>query len=115
MAFSLKQGDTRPIYIAALKENFGLPSEAPIDLSADGTTVKFIMRKQGSPTAKVNSFAFIEDAANGIVSYSWDGVAGDTNEVGTFDVEFEITHPDGGVETVPNVGYLTVTIVDDLG
>jgi hypothetical protein len=115
VAFQIKQNDTRPIYIAALKDNYGTPDEGPINLSADGTTVRFIMRKRGTPTAKVNAAATIVNGVGGIVSYSWDGMAGDTDEAGTFDVEFEITHPDGGVETVPNVGYLEVIITDDLG
>lgn len=113
MAFSIKQGDTRPTYIAALKTNFGAPGEAPIDLSLSGTTVKFLMGAGGSSEPIVSEPATIEDAENGIVSYEWQ--AGDTAAVGTHRVEFEITWPDGGVETVPNVGYLEVTIVDDVG
>ena len=114
MAFSIKQNDTRPIFLAALKDNFGLGSEAPIDLSDPGVSVKFIMRKKGTQAEpKVVAAATIVNGEEGIVSYQW--LAANTNEVGEFDAEFEITYADGGIETVPNIGYLSVTVVDDLG
>jgi hypothetical protein len=115
MPFIIKQNDTRPIYMAALKENFGQIAEAPIDLT-NATAVYFIIRPREATDVqgpKLRALATIEDAANGIVSYTWQ--VGDTDTTAVYDVEFEINWNDGGIETVPNDGYLTLTIEDDLG
>lgn len=95
-----------------LLDNYGENDEAPIDLT-DATEVNFLMRLHGStdPPA-IRSPMTITDAVNGTVQYAWQ--AGDTDTAGDYDVEFEITWNDGGVETVPNDSYLTVRIVDDL-
>lgn len=113
MPFYIKQNDTRPRYVATLLDNFGEPDQAPINLT-NATSVKFLMRSTGNAgSPKVTAAAAITSAASGIVTYTW--VAGDTDTIGEFDVEFEITWSDGGVETVPNDGYLSVVIEDDLG
>lgn len=115
MAFTLKQHDTRPVYIAALVTDPEDPSPMPIDLT-DATSVKILMRRQGSTDddgPSVDAAMTVEDAVGGIVSYAWD--AADTSATGIFDVEFEITWSDGGIETIPNESYKTVEIKDDLG
>ncbi len=63
--------------------------------------------------ATVEGACSITDADTGEVTYTW--AAGDTASSGTYDLEFEITWADGGVETVPSSGYETVVIEDDLG
>jgi len=115
MAWTIKQHDTRPKYIAALKDKFGTPSVEPIDLT-NATSVDFIMRAKSATDASstgIRAEADITDAVNGIVTYTWDPT--DTAAVGSYNVEFEITWNDGGVETVPNDGYMEVEVVDDLG
>ncbi len=111
MAFTIKENDTRPAYVAALKDDYGLPSESAINLTA-ATSVKFKMRPVAGGALKVDGTMTIVSAAAGTVQYVW--IAADTDTVGTFDVEYEITWSDGGVETVPNDGYDTVIVVDDL-
>ena len=54
----------------------------------------------------------ITDAANGRVTYAWQ--AGDTDTPGAYDVEFEILWSDSTIETVPNNGYESVIVTDDL-
>lgn len=110
MAFTMKRGDTRPVFRSQLTQ----PSVAdpavfePVDLT--GATVKFLMKKDS--TLKVNAVATLVDAAAGQVSYTWDTL--DTDTSGTFNVEWEVSW---GVnkQTFPNDSYLTVTIIDDLG
>jgi hypothetical protein len=94
--------------------DLGLVSQAPIDLT-NATVVYFIMRNVNAhdPAApKVRAPALIDDAPNGLVTYAW--APGDTDDFGTFNVEFEINWDDGGVETVPNNSYQQIKIVEDL-
>lgn len=112
MAFTVKQHDTAPSYVVDLADEFGLPGETPINLTT-ATSVKFLMRETGGTGApKVTAAMTIVDAANGRVQHDWG--ATDTDTVGTFDIEFEITWSDGTIETVPNDSYLSVEVVDDL-
>jgi hypothetical protein len=112
MAFTIKQDDTRPVYVVPLVSDFGGAND-PIDLT-DATAVKFLMRLQGDTgPPKVNAPAVITDAAAGEVTYTWD--AADTDVAGTYEVEFQITWSDGGVQTIPNDSYFTVEIKTDLG
>lgn len=115
MTFTIKQNDTRPKYVVALKDDFGQPGEAPINLTT-ATSVKLKLREHDTVGApKINRTCSITDAANGVVTFTW--IAGDLDTVGTYDSEFEITWSDGGIETVPNGSgddYLVVEVVDDL-
>lgn len=112
MAFTIKRDDTRPVYVVPLVSDFGGAND-PIPLG-DATEVLFIMRAAGETGApKVNAEADITDAPNGEVTYTW--ATGDTDEAGEFEVEFQITWSDGGVQTVPNDSYFTVIVKEDLG
>lgn len=114
MAWKIKENDTRPAYVVTLKDNFGLPGEAVINLTT-ATKVDFIMREKGTTGApKVKRTMTIVNAANGLVQHNWQ--ATDTDTPGTFEVEFEITWNDGGIETVPNdkANNLIIEIGDDL-
>jgi hypothetical protein len=113
--FEIKESDSRPTYIAVLKSSFGLVGEAPINLTT-ATGVKFIMRDvnlSDDDPPKVDSAMTITDAVNGIVSYTF--TTTDTDTSGTYNVEFQITWSDGGIETIPNNSYLQLIVYDDLG
>lgn len=73
----------------------------------NATAVKFKMANL------VDANAVIVSAAAGTVRYDW--AANDTRVAGTFNAEFEIEWSDGRKQTVPNDGYLTVSIERDLG
>lgn len=110
--FFLKEGNTSPAIEAQLLDN----DENPVDLN--GATVRFVMRKTGSGTNKVDSSATISDPDNGIVQYGWSD--GDTDEVGTYNAEWEVDYSGGtgsnfdADEDFPNEGYITVRIDESL-
>ena len=85
-----------------------------VDLT-DATAPRFLMKHAtGSGTdLKVDSPATILDAPGGIMRYSWAGT--DTDTVGTYKAEFEVTIS-GMPITFPGGGQtLTVVIRADLG
>jgi len=92
--FTIKQGDTRPGMTAQLKD-----AGEVIDLTA-ATSVTLKMAPDAGGSLIVNSPCVFVDRPVGKVMYEW--VAGDTDDVGLFDIEFEIIWSDGGIETVPN-------------
>lgn len=105
MAFSIKQNDTSPALQAILKD----ATLAPIDLT--GAVVRFHMKSlEGS--LKVNTTMTVVNALGGIVQYDW--VLGDTDTVGAYYVEFQVTYADASVETFPNNGNKIVSVVREL-
>lgn len=106
MTFYIKQNDTVPSIRATLQNGNG----DPVDLI--NATVRFHMRPIGGNSAKVDAEAVVISAASGIVQYNWD--AANTDAVGTYHAEFEVTYPDSTIETFPNDGYITVQIIDDI-
>lgn len=105
MAFSIKQNDTSPSLQATLKD----ASLSPIDLT--GASVQFHM-KSVDGTVKVDAAMDIVTPLSGLVQYDWQ--AGDTDTVGTYYVEFQVTYADLAVETFPNNGSLSVNVVREL-
>lgn len=105
MAFSIKQNDTSPSLQATLKD----ASQAPINLT--GATVMFHMKSLDG-AIKIDTEMTITDERNGVVKYDWQ--SGDTDTVGTYYVEFEVTYADASVETFPNNGNKVVSVVKEL-
>lgn len=106
MAFFIKQNDTSPALKATLKDGL----DAAVDLT--GASVRFHMRPTGDTTAKVDAAAVIENADNGIVYYNWN--AADTDTIGSYEAEFEVTFTGGEIETFPNNRFIEVEITDDI-
>jgi len=106
MTFSLKKNDTSPAMLATLQGANG------VAINLTGASVRFYMRPVGGGQATVNEAAVIMAAESGLVRYDW--VNGSTGTVGSFQSEFELTYPDGAVETFPNNGYIRVEIIDDI-
>ena len=106
MAFYIKQNDTQPAFQAILEDGGGVP------INLDGATVRFHMRSIGTKVVKVDESASVISAVGGIVRYTW--AAGDTDTIGSFQAEFEVTYPDDSIETFPNDGYIRVEILDDI-
>jgi len=47
-----------------------------------------------------------------LVRYNW--IAADTDTIGSYQAEFEVTYADASIETFPNDGYIRVEIIDDI-
>jgi hypothetical protein len=109
MAFlrTMKQGDTRPKLVVLLTSN-----GSAIDLT--GATVRLLMREEGSlsPGVETTGSTDVTSALSGEVTWTPD--AADTADAGTYELEFEVTHADGGIETFPNDGYGTLVLKDDI-
>lgn len=106
MTFNIKQNDTVPSIRATLQNGSG----DPVDLI--NATVQFHMRAIGSTVVKVDAAAVIIDESLGLVQYNW--IAADTNVIGSYQAEFEVTYPDGTIETFPNNAYVRIEIIDDI-
>ena len=104
--FYIKQNDTVPSLRAALENGSG----TAVDLT--GATCQFHLREIGKTSVTTDSTAQIVNEATGIVQYNW--VADDTDTVGSYQAEFEVTYSDGTIETFPNNGYIRVEITDDI-
>lgn len=106
MAFYIKQNDTAPYLLVTLKDGDG----NLIDLTA--ATAVFKMRAVGQTSVKTDASAIIHNADGGQVRYEW--VAADTDTIGSFEAEFQITFVDGKIETFPNSDFIRITITDDI-
>ena len=104
MSVKIVQNDTLPPIEFTLTQD-----GAPVDLT--GCTVKFYMKDSTSGSVKINGVnCTIMDATKGKCRYSW--TSGDTNTVGTYLGEVEVTFPDGKIQT----GYKQTSIIirDDI-
>lgn len=97
----LVQGDTRPVIKANLYERDSDPRQY-VDLSGN-TTVKFQMRKADDRRYTVNAEATITSTASGGVEYQL-GANDLQSATGEFLIQWEVTFPDGKIQTtsVPN-------------
>jgi hypothetical protein len=105
MAFIIKQNDTSPAIQATLKDANG----SAIDLT--GADVVMHM-KSVNGVLKVSEEMTIVDADTGVVKYDW--VTGDTDTVGTYYVEFQVTYADLTIETFPNDDKAVILIKPEL-
>lgn len=104
MALHMKTGDTWPLLD-------GLITAGDVPTNLTGATVRFLMRKRdGTPI--LNNPAVIVDAVAGKVEYVWTAL--DTATAGLYYCEFRVTFGDGKVTTVPNDGYMELSIIDKI-
>lgn len=106
MTFYIKQNDTVPSIRATLQNGNG----DPVDLI--NASVRFHMRAIGANNTTVDAAAVVITPAAGVVQYNW--IADDTDTIGSYQAEFEVTYPDSTVETFPNDGYVRIEIIDDI-
>lgn len=102
----IKRNDTR----TAIRATLLGPDRNPVDLT--DATVRFLMADHKG-TLKVNRDVWIQNAPGGEVWVVFE--PGETDTVGLYRAEFEVTFSDGRVETYPNDRYFFVQIVPDLG
>lgn len=116
-AFQIKQHDRLPVLAAALEKSGGTTDGDPIDLSASGplgvpSVVRFLMRASGAANSLVAQTATVTAATLGEVEYHWQ--SGETATSGYYEGEFEILWSASRLQTVPNQGYIPITVVDDV-
>lgn len=107
--FFVKQNDLSPTIQATL---IG-PDGNPTDLTS--CTVDFHMADKTSGAVKVNAAATpdADQVTNkGVVTYAW--AVGDTDTVGDYFAEWEVTLPSGKIVTYPNVTNDTVKVTKEL-
>jgi hypothetical protein len=83
-----------------------------VDLT-NATSVRFMMGLEGSTTNKVAAAATFVSRPAGTVQYAWTGT--DTDTVGDYDGEFEVTWPGSKPETFPNRGFIKISVYQDRG
>ena len=98
----MKKDDLEPKYVATLRNADG----TPVDLT-NATLVSLIVKQQGGAKSFKTAGSFV-DRANGVVSYTW--ASGNTDTVGTFQMEWEVIWPTGRPETFPSTGYDTLIV-----
>ena len=104
---AMKRHDTAPPIRVKICDEIG----SPVSL-AGATLPRFFMRDSVSGVAKVDAAASVENAALGIVAYSWSSA--DTSESGTFYAEFSVVLSSGKTLTVPSDTPIVVRILPDL-
>ena len=104
MSVKIVQNDTRPPLEFTLTQD-----GAPVDLT--GATVKFYMKDSVTGSVKINgSTCVITDATKGKCRYNLTG--SDTDTVGTYLGEVEVTFPDSKIQT--GFKQLSIVIRDDI-
>lgn len=102
IAASLVQADTGPEITSILTYNDG----TPVDLSQTDTLVRFQMRESADRRFTVNAPADITDGAAGEVSYTWG--ANDLSRPGDYQIQWQVTFPDGTIITSDPPEEITV-------
>jgi hypothetical protein len=104
--FTIKSGNTAPALVATLYDG-----SAPLSLV--GANVRMRMRARNGGLLVVDSPAtIVGNAEEGVVSYAWQ--TGDTDGVGDFEVEWQVTFAGGAIQTFPTQGYTEVTVLPSL-
>ncbi len=103
----VKQNDRKPSVTAIAKDAAG----NVVDLTGY-TTPKFLMMDWNG-VVKVNAAATIVTPAAGTLQYDW--ATGDTDTVGGYRAEFEVTAAGGQKLTIPNDSYIVVSVVKEIG
>lgn len=105
--FYIKQYDRRPNLIARLKNADG----TPLNLTG-ASSVKFIMKKDNTVVINKVDCSISATPADGTVTYEWQ--VNDTDTLGTYKAEFEITWATGITQTLPEDDYIKIIVKNDL-
>lgn len=104
--FTIKSGSTTPALTVTLMDGV-----VPANLT--GATVRMRMRDSRGGDLVIDALATISgDPTTGSVSYQWEPT--DTDTVGSFIVEWEVTYANGTSQTFPTEGYTTVEVEESL-
>jgi hypothetical protein len=108
--FYIKQHDLEPSLEVQL-----LSGTDPVDLSQAAAVALFVYsRRTGLKVSGSMTIADQTVTANlGVVTYAWR--SGDTDTVGVFNAEIQVTWPGDKPQTFPAHQYFTVDVQKDLG
>ena len=106
--FYMNENDTLPDLQVTVKDG----DDVVVDVT--GATIKFSMKDIALGTLKINERSVtIVNGTSGIIKYVWQSDKSDTNVVGKYLCEFEVTFSGGAVLTFPgntiNPLYLVIT------
>lgn len=107
--FYLKKGDTYPAIEVQLTDGEGTP------VNLTGASVNFRCSVVGTGNLFIDASATVTDAALGKVSYQWQ--TGDTDIVGSYQMEWRVTFSDLTIATFPrgaNVQFNTLIVQQDV-
>lgn len=104
--FSIKAHDRLPAFQVQL-----FIGVTPLDLT-NASSIKFIMKAAIGGAIKVNAAAVIVTPLTGVVRYDW--AAADTDTIGDYTAEWEITWPGPKKQSVPTLTYHTISVLADL-
>ncbi len=102
---TLKRFDTYPPISVTLSDQSG-----PIDLTSASAVHMEMRSTQGTVIASLG--CVIASAPGGFVQHTW--IAAETSMADTWSTEWEILWQSGGVQTVPNDGVKSISIVPDI-
>lgn len=105
--FSIKQGDTRPVFLATLFSGNNV-----VDLTTASTAKLTLVDSAGSTTLSLAAMTILTPATNGQVSYAWQSA--DTATADTYQGEVKVTWGDGTIERFPNDGNFEVVVSSHL-
>lgn len=106
MTFYITQNDTLPAFEVEVVDT------SPQPKSMVDATARFHMWDLRTKQVKVDASATITDATARVVTYSWQ--SGDTDTVGDFEAEIQITYSDGGIRTFPTRTKIPVVITGEI-
>jgi hypothetical protein len=108
MTFTIVQGDTSPSLSSTLTDG-----KSPVDISGYNSVEIHIENKYDEvivtddETGRVN----VVNASSGQVEYVWE--QGDTDSIGTYKAEWQVTYSDGSIETFPSDGKVTIEVTEE--
>lgn len=103
MTDKIKRGDLLPAWTATLTDG-----TVPVDLTAATSILVKGYKPDGTTISRT-----VTGDANGVVTMAWQ--ATDTEAVGDFLAEIEVTWPGSKPQTFPADGYLVTRIYQDIG
>lgn len=104
--FTIKQGDTAPIF------RFTLTGVDGVAQDLTGATVRLSLRNAQRQLVVNRAVCVVDTPLQGVGHFAWQ--AANTAAAGPLEGELEATLGDGSILTFPNDGYLTVLVTPQL-